>query len=143
MIEVEIHILEWQSNPERYRPVLTQQGTPVFRHRIAIPGCATPVVVKDPCLIAATTPETAQNSAEEAADDMEAAMGDEDTRNLVFRFWGLTVSQRREIALLLGLIDEKELELPEPERYGRALLRAGERNMLDQVAHEVAQRETR
>ena len=100
------------------------------------------MVVKDPCLITATMPETAPNAAEEADDDMEAAMGDEDTRNLVFRFWGLTVSQRREIALLLGLIDEKELELPEPERYGRALLRAGERSMLDQVAREVAQRET-
>ena len=69
-------------------------------------------------------------------------MSDEGTRNLVFRFWSLTVSQRREIALLLGLIDEKELGLPEPERYGRALLRASERGVLDQVAHEVVQRET-
>jgi hypothetical protein len=31
--------------------------------------------------------------------------------------------------------------LPEPERYGRALLRAGERGLLDQVAREIAQRE--
>ena len=88
-------------------------------------------------------PGTAPNAAEEADADMEAAMGDENTRNLVFRFWDLTVSQRREITFILGLIDEKELELPEPERYGRALLRASKRNMLDQVAREVAQRESR
>jgi len=59
----------------------------------------------------------------------------------VFRFWNLTTSQRREIALKLDLIDRDELKLPEPERYGRALLRAGERSVLDQVAREVAQRE--
>ena len=142
MIEIEIHVLQWRSNPEQYRPALTQQGEPVIRHRIAIPGRVAPVAVKDHCTISVAMPETAPNAAEEAAANMEAAMGDIDTRNLVFRFWCLTVSQRREIALLLGLINQEELELPEPERYGRALLRAGERSMLDRVAREVAQRET-
>ena len=68
-------------------------------------------------------------------------MSDESTRNLVYRFWNLTVSQRRDIALNLGLINRDELKVPEPERYGRALLRAGERGLLDQVAREIAQRE--
>jgi hypothetical protein len=75
--------------------------------------------------------------------DVEAAMGDEDTRNLVSRFWKLTMSQRREIALALRLIDESELQLPEPERYGRALLRAGERGLLNELTREVAARERR
>src|SRR3546814_262534 len=79
-----------------------------------------------------------------AADaDVEAAMSNEDTRNLVFRFWNLTVSQRREITLSLGLIDEDELRLLEPERYGRALLRAGERDLLNELAREIARLETR
>jgi hypothetical protein len=68
-------------------------------------------------------------------------MSDEITRNLVFRFWNLTISQRREITLRLGLIDEAELTLPEPERYGRALLRAGERGLLEKLAGEIAQLE--
>ena len=68
-------------------------------------------------------------------------MSDEGTRNLVFRFWKLTSSQRREVALKLELIDRSELTLPEPERYGRALLRAGERGLLDQVARAIAQLE--
>ena len=143
ILEMETHLLQWQSNPDQYRPALTQQGEPVFRHSMAIPGRVAPVAVKDPYLITVAMPETAPNAAEEAAADLEATMGDEDTRNLVFRFWRLTVSERREIALLLGLINEEELRLPEPERYGRALLRAGERSILDQVAREVAQRETR
>ena len=134
MLKIEVHVLQWKSPPEQYRPLLTSQGDPVFRHRIPILGRDVPVAV--------TMPETAPNTADKATAAVEAAMSDEGTRNLVFRFWSLTVSQRREIALLLGLIDETELELPEPERYGRALLRASERGVLDQVAHEVVQRET-
>ena len=53
-------------------------------------------------------------------------MSTERTRNLVLRFWSLASSERREIALALGLIEMKDMELPEAERYGRALMRAGE-----------------
>jgi hypothetical protein len=42
----------------------------------------------------------------------------------------LTMSQRRDIALRIGLISQDELGLPEPERYGRALIRAGQRGQL-------------
>lgn len=132
-LQVEAHLLQWQANPEQYRPVLTATGEAVFRHRIPIPGRPR---VPD---IAAAAP--AADAAVMPATDAEAAMSDEGTRNLVFRFWNLTISQRREIALALNLIDRDELQLPEPERYGRALLRAGERGLLDQVAHEVARRE--
>ena len=69
-------------------------------------------------------------------------MGDASTRNLVFRFWNLASSERREIALALGLINAEELRLPEPERYGRGLLRAGERGQLAALAREIAKRET-
>lgn len=69
-------------------------------------------------------------------------MGNADTRNLVFRFWNLTSSQRREIMLRLRLITPQEISLPEPERYGRGLIRAGERQQLAELAHEVAQKES-
>lgn len=74
--------------------------------------------------------------------DGEAAMGDPITRNLVYRFWNLKSSQRREIALTLGLISAEEVQLPEPERYGRALIRASERGLIDLVAREIAKKET-
>jgi len=64
-------------------------------------------------------------------------MGEQSTRNLVIRWWGLPMAARREIALRLGLISEDEVSLPEPERYARALLRAKERNQLEQVAEEI------
>jgi hypothetical protein len=139
-LDIEAHLLEWQSNPEQYRAALTRHGEAVVRHRISIPG-RTPamVMVGETITVVTTTPATAL----EADADVEAAMSDESTRNLVFRFWNLTISQRREIALRLGLIEENELSLPEPERYGRALLRAGERGLLDKLAGEIAQMERR
>jgi hypothetical protein len=140
-LEIEAHLLEFQSNPEQYRPVLTHQGKSVVRHRIAIPEQSRPRARRD--ISAATTTNDADPAAPEAKTDVEAAMSNEGTRNLVFRFWNLTVSQRREIALALGLIKEEEMQLPEPERYGRALLRAGERGLLDTLASEIARLETR
>ena len=68
-------------------------------------------------------------------------MSDEATRNLVFRFWKLTSSQRRGIAIALKLLEEGEIVLPEPERYGRALLRAGERGLIDALGDEIKNRE--
>lgn len=135
-LNVEAHLLEWQTNPELYRPVVTPQGERVERYSIAIPSHAP----RREVVPSAITVETAEVVADA---DVEAAMSDENTRNLLFRFWNLTISQRREIALRLELIDEDELSLPEAERYGRALLRAGERGQLDALAHEVAIMETR
>ena len=68
-------------------------------------------------------------------------MSEPSTRNLVFRFWSLGSSQRLEIARKFVLITEDEMKLAEPERYGRALLRARERGLLDAVAAEVARLE--
>jgi hypothetical protein len=70
-------------------------------------------------------------------------MSDERTRNLVLRFWELASSERREIATELGLLENEEIRLPEAERYGRALGRAGERGLLDRVADEIEKREKR
>jgi hypothetical protein len=141
-LDIEACLLEWQIAPERYRPIMIAQGEEVVRHCIAIPGHApahavVPAVEPDEAVAPAAEAETDPGA------DEEATMSDYSTRNLVFRFWNLTVSQRREIALRLGLIEEDELRLPEPERYGRALLRASERSLLDALAREVAQLETR
>ena len=138
-LNIQAYLLEWQASPEQYRAALTGSGEDVVQHRIAIPSRTKAIL---------TAPEIGENEptgqnvpALEAKDDVVAVMSQESTRNLVFRFWSLTISQRREIALRLGLIDEAELSLPEPERYGSALLRAGERKILDQLAREVAEME--
>jgi hypothetical protein len=67
----------------------------------------------------------------------KAATGDLLTRKLVLKWWQLPMDARREIALDLGLISDDEIKLPEAERYGRALLRAGQRNMLEKLKGEI------
>ena len=61
------------------------------------------------------------------ATDAETSMGDRRTRHLVDRFWDLDASDRREIALELDLITKEEIQLPETQRYGVALIRAAAR----------------
>lgn len=135
-LEIKAHLLEWQSNPDLFRPKLTPNGEAVLHHRINIPDRTQTVVQsREPRSVPVEEPYVAL----EAESDVEAAMGEKDTRNLVFRFWNLTVSQRREITLRMGLIEESEMSLPEPERYGRALLRASERGLLEKLAHEIEQ----
>lgn len=136
VLAVESHLLQWQTNPDRFRPILTKQGSAAFCHQISIPG-RTAIIHRDKRENSIGGVEPASGNT-----DVEAAMSDEGTRNLVFRFWNLTMSQRREIAQGLGLIEESEMSLPEPERYGRALLRAGERQLLDKLAQEILNRET-
>ena len=69
-------------------------------------------------------------------------MGNPMTRNLVFRIWSLRGSEQRDILEDLGLLREDEADLPEAERFGRALIRASEEGLLEQLAREVEKRET-
>lgn len=142
-LQIEAHLLVLQTCPERFNPRRTRDGKEVFRHTISIPGYASAVAPVRTQVAAAAAVPAAPTPTPAVHDDVEASMSEEHTRNLIFRFWKLTGSQRREIALGLGLIQEKDLAIPEPERYGRALLLAGERGLLDQVANEIAKRETR
>ena len=141
MIEVDAHVLQWQSSPELYRPMLTRGNDPVFRHRIVIPSRIPAGAVEDPCYHTGARPTTERDRGEEVAAEMEAPMVDDQMRNLVYRFWNLPSSQRRAIVRSLGLVDEEDLQRPEAERYGRALLQARKRGLLDDFACEVARRE--
>ena len=148
MLMIDAHCRQWQSNPDQFRPFLTQQGEEVFRHSIRFPDLQHADALTEILVATASAGRTdaaapaAVVAAQKSEADVEAAMGDTSTRNLVFRFWNLTSSQRREITLRLGLISQDEIHLPEPERYGRGLLRAGERQKLNELAHEIAQKET-
>lgn len=146
-LAVEAHLRQWQSNPDLFRPVLTPDGQDVFRHSIRFPdhrpfvALAPPVIDERPITTPSAGAPLEAPPAQQEANHGEAAMGDASTRNLVFRFWNLTVSQRRDIARRLAIVEESEMGAPEPERYGRALIRASERGLLEDLAREVAQKE--
>jgi pimeloyl-ACP methyl ester carboxylesterase len=72
---------------------------------------------------------------------VEEIMGNLETKHIIDRFWDLDTSDQREIALELGLISEEEVAWPAHERYGVALIRASERNLLDQLEKLIQERE--
>jgi len=136
---VEAHLRSWQSNPEMFRPIMDLREDPVFRHRLPIQHSVAPTSRSS--APAAASIETVEAASSDEPIDTEAVMSETSTRNLVFRFWSLASSQRRDIASRLGLLDQEEMRLPEPERYGRALMRAGERGLLELLAEEVGRME--
>lgn len=146
VIRVELHQRKLQKNPELFVPIKTREGADVFVSAIPLPE--TPEIPKPGSFapvnaVAASGDTPIQMAGEDGGmvPDAEAAMGDADTRDLLFRFWQLASSERRDIATSLGLLEDGEIELPEPERYGRALIRAGERGIMNKVAAEVARLE--
>jgi GTPase-associated adaptor domain/Calcineurin-like phosphoesterase len=143
-LDIEAHLLVWQTNPDMFRAKKASETDDVFRHRLRIQHVVSPardLVV--PALDTPSTSETPDPLKIIAVAEMETTMSDERTRNLVLRFWDLASSERREIALTLGLIEPDEMRLPEAERYGRALGRAGERGLLTRIAEEIEKRERR
>jgi predicted MPP superfamily phosphohydrolase len=141
-IKVELRQRRLQDNPERFIAITNAQGGDIFRTSIPLPEEASLPVLGG----TRVAPEVAMAQHDPAGaavvHDAEAAMGDPDTRDLLYRFWRLTSSQRRGIAQNLGLLEDGDMRLPEPERYGRALIRAGERNLINDVAAAVARLES-
>jgi hypothetical protein len=144
-IKVESHLYKFQSNPEGFYPLRAADGSEVFRHSIPFAKEVVPALVA--ASVAASTEEMATGAVAAGAGilsaptDAEASMGDKRTRHIVDRFWDLDASDRREIALELGLIDQEEVQLPEAQRYGVALIRAAERHLIDRLAELVTERE--
>ncbi len=136
-LTVAAYLRHWQTHPEGYRARMDGEES-VFRRSIAFPDRRSTCV---------TLPAGLDGEGfvmhPAAVDDREVVMDEETTRNLVYRFWNLRTSQRREITLLLGLINEGDISVDEPERYHRAFVRAAERNQIDALACEVAKREKR
>ena len=144
---VEAHVLEWQANPDGYRAKLANDDAPTWRHRIRAPAwmpATTIVPTSAPQSSSASAPSNASSSgaAMSANTASEIAMGQPSNRNLIYRFWRLAVSQRRELVDLFNLLEPGEDRLPEPERYGRALLRARDKGLLDDIGREIERLET-
>ena len=140
-LDIEAHLMEFQINPDRYRHKQDYDGSDVWRHRIRIPGSDALSLVEPaarPSRIAAPTEPSVTPKV-----DAEAVMSEQSTRRLVLCWWQLPIHARREIALKLGLISEEEIALPEAERYGRALMRAGERGLLEKLGEEIATWQTK
>lgn len=141
-VNVEVRQRRMQDNPECFVSIQTPQGEDVFASAIRIPlEPDVAIAPQTPGAVPKTQEPPLVKEADGLDQDAEATMGQADTRDLLYRFWNLTSSQRREIAVTLELLNDGDINLPEPERYGRALIRAAERHIIDKVAAEVAKLE--
>jgi len=132
-LEIAAHLLEWQTSPEGFRPIL-DHGKDVHLWNVRLRN----IHPTPPAVVAPATPAAAATS-----ERMEAVMSEDRARSIVLRFWNLDMSDRREISRKLKLIEPGEANLPLAERFGRALLRAGERHQLDELDREIEKREKR
>lgn len=142
-VDVEVYQRRMQDNPERFIAIQNHQGRDFFTSSILVPEeVGIPAPANGPINAAAPADESHEHSTSaQAIQDAEATMGEEDTRDLLYRFWNLSSSQRRDIVTSLNLLEDGEMKLPEPERYGRALIRAAHLNIMDKIAAEVAKLE--
>ena len=142
-VKVEVYQRRMQDNPERFIAIQNSQGHDFFTSSILVPEEAgIPVMAFEPAKAVPTEELHEHSIGMPAIQDAEATMGEEDTRDLLYRFWSLSSSQRRDIVTSLDLLEDGEMKLPEPERYGRALIRAAQLNIMDKIAAEVAKLES-
>jgi hypothetical protein len=145
-LNVRAHVRNYQHQPEMFVAVMAGRGQEVWTHVLDVPQFAPlgpaiqPIAVQEAPLahtkVASAAHEAVVTIATEASSS-EATMSTPSTKRLMFRFWNLSISQRRELALKLALITEQDLATPEPERYAKALQIAVKENLLLELAREI------
>ncbi|MBB6241976.1 metallophosphoesterase [Rhodanobacter sp. MP1X3] len=143
-LQLRAQVRHLQTTPETFVPLLTNEKESTWTHQLSFKDVGplvfrrVPTTAAEPSspnispplvgLVADTT---------QAVQDAEVAMSNLSTKDLVFRFWELSKSQKRDIATKLNLITDADLDIPAPERYTRALALAAQRGQLDDVAQEI------
>lgn len=149
-VEVRAQLRHFQQAPnELFVPLLTQEREEIWRHRLRLRQI--PSFSAGWAEIKATTPfkvETEIASSVHSSQEVvvgevhpksltEAEVTDPSTDNLIFRFWQLSGSHMRDIALKLGLITRVDLQIPPHERYHNALNAAKEKKLLVELAKQI------
>ena len=139
VLRVDSYLREWQSNPDRYRGRVSVGGEEVFRHTIPCPAqirCSSGP--NDDGNSDGRLSATASGAPEPVERNGGAPLGQPVLRSLVFRFWSLRSSHQRQIIMKFNLLDPDETSIDDPAKYRRALVRAGERGLLEDLAREIA-----
>jgi hypothetical protein len=141
-LNVETHIRIWQGSPDLFRAKLTPERQEVFTKRIRLGPTATWNRASSRASTCAEVQPpsnlTPDDTTRMASSEGEPIVSNIDPRDLLFRFWNnLDRIQRRDVMLDLGLLDEAELALGEPERYDIAFNRARTRGLLEKLAEEI------
>lgn len=130
LLKVEVHAREWQGMPPQFRAVEDVGHNLVFHVDIRLPDlpAAKREVLELPCQ-SEGLPEPEKDSAL-----TEAAMIDPQHRFrlVVFRFFRLSLSKKNEIVGHMRLAEESDSRLTDVERFKLSLVRARERELMDE-----------
>jgi len=147
-LDIKAYVLIWQTRPDMFRLKQFVDGSDTFYHRISLKAASSAIRLStkkdkiDEYLEKGAESEHPEDDLAPSFGGTETEMSDLRTRNLVFRFWALSSSQRRVIAQELGIIDSADIRLPEAERYGRAFQKVKDRGLVDQLADKIAEKES-
>lgn len=148
-VVVHARLRHFQQAPnEMFIPLFTQEREEVWKHRLRLPrlpsfGTRLADAKIDVPHQAETRVAAAVHTAVEAVatepqpKPTEAEVTEPSTDNLIFRFWQLSSSQMRDIAIELGLMTQDDLKVPPHERYHNALNVAKQKGLLAELAKQI------
>jgi calcineurin-like phosphoesterase family protein len=129
-MNINVHAREWQQTvPRQFRAIMDRRSNPVHHLEIELEPWQPPVM-EDPLTPETTPPPTSSEPTETAGPERLPLS----PRELVNRFFRLSISKKSEILGQLDLLVDADRSLPDVERNKRAILRAKERNQLLQLA---------
>lgn len=133
---VNVHAREWTVRPPtQFRAYEDRNNNPIHTTEILLddwqPNLAsieTRMATKDP----QASSSSAQTVVEKPSETVPMPM-----RQIVNRFFRLSVSKKAEIAGHLGLVADEDSTLPDVQRYKLAILRAKERSLMDKLTKMI------
>lgn len=144
-LDVRAYVRHFQKAPEMFVALRPDRFQEVWTHSMSLPhlpplGARATKVEPNapyPTTKVAKAVHAAAAIALPAEPKREVTMQGPSMRNLIYRFWDLSIAERRDIMLKLGLIDVADLRVPEPELYKKAFKQAAARGLLVELASEI------
>ncbi|MCX7258596.1 MAG: metallophosphoesterase [Polaromonas sp.] len=144
-LDVRAYVRHFQKAPEMFVALRRDRFQEVWTHSMPLPHLpplGAPAAKVEPIAPYPTTKvaeavHAAAAIAFPAEPKREVTMQGPSMRNLIYRFWDLSIAERRDIMLKFGLIDVADLRVPEPELYKKAFKQAAARGLLVELASEI------
>jgi predicted phosphodiesterase len=146
ILDVCAYVRHFQKAPEMFVALCQDRYQSEWKHRMPFPyvaplgAAAVPVVEPSPPCHVTKLAEVVHGAAAAAPAETKQEVPlppGPPARNLIYRFWELSIGERREVTLKLGLISEGDLAVPEPERYTKAFKEAAALDLLRELAGEI------
>lgn len=138
-LHIESHLRKWQGSPDTFVPKFNEAGKDVFIHDLPLHRPPSSILTKESReLLPGTRDEIVEVI---TAQQMEAEMAaiSINKRNLVFKFWKLSSSQRRTLMQNLNLLEPEDDQLTETIRYRRAFERAQKLEKIAEIENAIKQ----